>query len=306
MALHSMIGLTFSLVIAINVVAMYQFNSTTLRPWISMATSIMRRRYCLLMSVAPALLGVISLKSHNMLFPLLLVRQESAFWDIFLITLISCLTSAVGLALCRLVDRHGPERFPPSNPEIVNVSDYSDDWRRNLYSDDWSQYRYVNWWICGLICPSIVALTSYTECTGNDVVRSVLKWLLITGIFLGVHITFLVALFAAILSQCTLSNIDNASTLGILPFEGIVRPIRLRMIGNRSFLGEEFVRWLFGNPATGFSRLLRGPGYTSKSGVLLLAQAQVISFVSFGAVAYVLFYYVSLNDCTLGERATRK
>jgi hypothetical protein len=285
------IGLLASLAIAWVLVFVYKWFACHCSKWLMCGVWLMRLRFCLLLCFAPALLGASILWfKFSMLDTLLLVRENSAFHDMFRITLMSYFTVGVGLSLCRRVELHGDQRFVDTK---WLFAPYPPEPSKDIESKDiepgWTWKRLTTWWLLGAIFPIIVLrmmLLGHTHQTGS----------IIFGFFAGLIGVNLIALLLAVVERWLLGQIARTANSGILPYEDWVLWIKPWHIGEYPVPGERLATLLFGTPRRGLSGLFRGPGYTDQQDVLLPGQAQSIILVVFSAAIYVFWYFTSLAD----------
>src|SRR5262249_11124657 len=142
----------------------------------------------------------------------------------------------------------------------------------------WPVWLIVVWWVASLVFPVMCLVVSVRQLPDKADPQI---WWLVAGLVGGWALANGVAFGLAVLERWTLGHINGVADAGILPFEGLV-------LGIRPWTFWGVPTWLFGNPGTGFSWLLRGPGYTDpNTGVLLPGHAQllIVALVSFGYYA---------------------
>jgi hypothetical protein len=330
------LGLGLSLVVAFVVFALCQLGWKRLEVVLKWGIWVMRLRYCLLLCAAPGLLGVIAFKFPHMLQALLLVRNDSTFFDVFNMTMVSFFTAGVGMALCSLVGLNGPQRFakaadllstngmpadagitelPPAANDVQSISTSSPlsisqshspshhsgtSEHVHSHANPLPPLRKRGWTLFGVGLWWILgSIFPGFVCfmSQHDLANS--REALILGWITGLVAANVVAFFVAMLERWLLGHIDGTAKSGILPYEDYVRWLTPWQIGDWKVPGHQIATWLFGDANGGFSWLLRGRGYTHfRTGILLPGQAQALILVGFSAAIYLFWYSWGVTDNT--------
>lgn len=254
-------------------------------------TWVIRLRYGIVLTLAPLLTAVAAYKLQQLLLALLLVRRSSAIWDMAAVTTMSFLTAGLGIAICRLITLHAPERFPSTRSLIrggkLRVQPLLE---KRQAKHGWPFWLILLWWLAGIALPLAVIWVSHK--------RDNQSWLEMgSGLLVGILIAQFSAFIVAVIQRWTLGHIDGLASAGILPFERWVEWIPPWKIAGKAIPGGGLVRWLFGRGDRGFSWLLRGPGFTDrKTGVLLPGHAQMLIVAAVSMAVYLLAYGVSMAD----------
>lgn len=251
--------------------------------------TVMRYRYCLLLCIAPATLGILAWCQPYMLSAILVVRP--GYFDIVVITMICFFAVGVGLAEMQLIRLNGTARFPnrqrllagdeePTCPakdaEVLPKAAVIQS-QIGRPRTGWSCYRIASWCLLSLVLPGFCLANAV--CDEQPIVAACF------GVAIGTVLAMAVAFVVAALQRLVLGGVENTAESGILPFELVV-PQGIKPLA----IMHPWAVWLFGTAGKGFSKWMKGPGYTDEKGVLLAGQAQNLILIAFSAAVYTVNY----------------
>ena len=203
----------------------------------------------LFVRTAPAVLGVVSFLNPHMLEALLLVRNETAFVDIFFHH-----TDFVF---------HG-RRWPGS------LQNRRTAWRRksdsvrfdrcrirhfaavSLPVPSWPGRKRIVWWV---LCGIFPALGWYTTIRNHTAARAgwATFWQLLLGVIAGWCAANLITLIIACLENWLLGDLDHTARAGVLPYEIYAETMAPpRRHDDQPGFVRCAIRWLFGDARHGF------------------------------------------------------